>query len=84
LRQALQYFPAIALQVEFHRLTEPAVQNLCKLYQGLKINFRPLGPHSVERFIRVLLPGAIETSEEVLSELLARAFGRSATALRGL
>jgi hypothetical protein len=68
LPQALQYFLAIVPRVEAAAWLD--VHN-CKLDQGLKINVGPPGIHAVEEFAPVPLAGAIETSEEVLSELLA-------------
>jgi hypothetical protein len=79
--QAPQYFVAIVPQVEVVQPAWLGVQN-CQFDEGDKIKLRPLGIQAVEEFAPALLAGAIETSEEVLSKLLARAFGLSATSSR--
>jgi hypothetical protein len=68
--QTPQYFVAIVAWVEVVQPAGLDVQH-CKLDEGVKIKLRPLGIHAVEEFAPVLNAGAIETREEVLSELLA-------------
>jgi hypothetical protein len=68
LLQPLQDVRTIAASIKFRGLGEPTVQNLRQPDHRLKIELGPFRHHAVEYFAAVLLPGAIETGKEVLSE----------------
>jgi hypothetical protein len=69
--QSLQYVRTILAPIKSRRLGDPTVQNLRQPDQRLKIELGPFGHHAVEYFAAVLLPDAIKTGKEVLSEFLA-------------
>jgi hypothetical protein len=57
--------------VEVVRVAERAVQSHRKLDQRSKINLGPFAPDAFQYLAPVLPPGAIEISDESLSEFLA-------------
>ncbi len=69
LLQPLQYVRTIVAPIKSRRLGKPTVQNHRQPDQRLKIKLGPFRHHAVEYFAAVL-PGAVKTGKEVLSEFL--------------
>jgi hypothetical protein len=68
--QPLQHVRTILAPIKSRSLGLLTVENLRQPDQRLKIEIGPLGHHAVEYFAAVLLPRAIKTGKEVLSEFL--------------
>jgi hypothetical protein len=66
--QSLQYVRTILAPIKIRGLGEPTVKNLRQPDQRLKIKLGPFGHHAVEYFATMLLPHAIKTGKEGLSE----------------